>query len=157
MPRGNTAQWEVLDPLAVWLALAVDPGDSFTTEDAEAGLVELGLEIDDPVLSERRDRQAGFGIERNEVIARSHREDSFVAFPIRPIRDPATRAKPRRHLAALAFVHPPHPQLLARFRIDGDNRAPHAGLRAWHTRRPWKITQWDSIVQSFLGISAPIA
>jgi len=26
--------------------------------------------------------------------------------------------------------------------------APHAGFFAWHTRRPWKTTRCDSIVQS---------
>ena len=35
--------------------------------------------------------------------------------------------------------------------------APQAGFLAWQTRRPWKITRCDTIVQSRLGTSAPIA
>ncbi len=30
-------------------------------------------------------------------------------------------------------------------------QAPQAGLREWHTRRPWKTTRCESIVQSLLG------
>ena len=36
-------------------------------------------------------------------------------------------------------------------------QAPHAGLRAWQTRRPCQIRWWLSIVQSRLGNSAPTA
>src|SRR5262249_45533695 len=44
---------------------------------------------------------------------------------------------------------------------DGQSAAsgqtPHAGLRAWQTRRPWKITRWDTMVHSAFGTSAPTA
>ena len=40
-------------------------------------------------------------------------------------------------------------------RARATGQAPHAGLRAWQTRRPWKISRWLSIVQSLRGNSAP--
>ena len=62
------------------------------------------------------------------MIARRHRQDALVAFAVGPVRHAAACSLTRRHFAALALVHPPHPQLLARLRIDGDDGAAHARL-----------------------------
>ena len=63
------------------------------------------------------------------MIARRHRENALVPFAVGPVRDAASRSLARRPVAALALVHPPHPQLLARLGIDRDDGAAHAGLR----------------------------
>ena len=36
-------------------------------------------------------------------------------------------------------------------------QAPHAGLRAWQTRRPWKMIRCESIVHSRRSMSLPTA
>ena len=77
-------------------------------------------------------RNAGLGVERNQMIAGRDRQDALVAFAVGPVRDAAARSLARRHFAALAFVHSPHPQLFARLRIDGDDRAAHPRLRVHH-------------------------
>ena len=82
-----------------------------------------------PLRPNDRTGHAGLRVQRNELIAGRDGENAFVAFAVGPVRDAATRSLARRAFAALALVHAPHPQLLARFGIDRHDRAPHARLR----------------------------
>ena len=72
---------------------------------------------------------AGLRVQRDEVIAGRDSENALVPLAVGPVRDAAARSLARRPFTALALVHAPHPQLLARLGIDRDDRAPHAGLR----------------------------
>ena len=95
-------------------------------------LVVVLLEIDDAVLSEVADRNAGLGVERDELVADGDEEDAFVAASVRPVRDAASRQRPRRRRGALVFVDAVHPQQLAGGGVDGDGVAPRSGGRIEH-------------------------
>ena len=62
------------------------------------------------------------------MISGRHRHDALVALAVGPVGDAAAGTLAGRAFAALAFVHPPHPQQLARRRVDGDDRAACARL-----------------------------
>ena len=84
----------------------------------DSRLIELCLEVDDPVPAKRWNRHAGFRVQRDEVIAGRDSENALVSLAIGPVRDASPRSLARRTFTALALVHAPHPQLLARFGVD---------------------------------------
>ena len=75
-------------------------------------LIVVELQVDDAVLAEAGDRDAGLGVERDQLIARRHVDDArFRA--VGPVREPAARELARRRFAALAFVLAVHPEHFA--------------------------------------------
>ena len=101
-------------------------------------LIVVLLQIDDAVLAEARDRNAGLGIERDQPIAGRDVENPLVA-AVGPVRQAAAGELAGRRLAARAFALAVHPHLLAGCRVERDDRPPRAGGRvddaAHHQRR----------------------
>jgi hypothetical protein len=91
-------------------------------------LVELSLQIHDPVAAEGRDWHSGFRVERNQMVAGRNAQDAFVSFTVSPVCDSAAGTLTRSDLATLTFIHPPHPQCFAGAWIDCHDRAPHSSL-----------------------------
>ena len=98
-------------------------------------LVVVLFQIDEAVFAERRDAHAGLRVQRDELIARRHVENSLLA-SIGPVRQAAARELPGRHRGAGAFAFAVHPQLFARFRIERDDRPPGAAGGCTTRRSP---------------------
>ena len=92
-------------------------------------LVVVFFQIDDAALAERRDRRAGFRVQRDKAIAWRDVENAFVARVVAPVREAAPRQLPRRVRAARALVLAVHPQHLAGGRVERDHGAPRSAGR----------------------------
>jgi hypothetical protein len=75
-------------------------------------LIVVELEIDDPVLPEASDLRAGFGVERDHLVAGRDVHDACL-LAVAPVGESAPRKAARRRFAALALVQVVHPQHLA--------------------------------------------
>ena len=101
------------------------------------------LHVDDAVLPERRDGDAGLRVERDEAIAGRDVDDAIVALAVGPVREAAARELPRRVDGARAFLLGMHPDQLAGLRVERDHRSPRAAGRVdhalHHQRRPLEL------------------
>ena len=96
-------------------------------------VVDPVVEIDHALVAEVRDRVAGRGVERDEVVALGDVDDAVVALAVGPVGHPAARAGPhRRDVPALALVEAVHPQRLAGGPVDRHHVTPPAGGRVEH-------------------------
>ena len=102
-------------------------------------------------MPKRRDRIAGFCVERDEAVARRDVENSLFA-AVGPVRQAAAGELPRRCRAALTFVLAVHPQQLAGGRVECDDGPPGAGGRVDdavdHQRRRFELVlgSWAQVV-----------
>ncbi len=105
-------------------------------------LIVVLLQIDNAILAEARDRNAGLCIERDEPVAGRDVENPFLT-AIGPVREAASRELARRLRTALPFALAMHPHLLARRRIESDDGPAGAGGReedaTRHQRRSLEI------------------
>ena len=90
-------------------------------------LIEIVIHVEHAVLAEARHGNAGLRVQLDHVETLSDDNDPLIpSAGIRPVFDAAS-GLPRRHVAALPFVQPIHPQRFAGRAIDRDDVA--AGSR----------------------------
>ena len=89
-------------------------------------LIIVLLQVDDAVLPERRHRDAGPRIQRDQLVADRHQVNPLVLLAVGPIGDAAARHPTERVGTPFAFVQAVHPEKLARRRVDRDCVPPAA-------------------------------
>ena len=101
------------------------------------------LEIDNAVLAKPRNRRAGLRVQRDQPEPGRHEDDAIVALAVGPVRDAAAGELPWGNRRAPSFAKAVHPHLLARLRVERDDRPPGAGGRIHdsldHERRPFEL------------------
>jgi len=134
---------DILDPLgAIALLVRVSDDDDPVDDDRRRGrrdvtvvegasvrvhrITKARLQVHDTVHAEIGERAPGLGVERDHVVAASNRDDRVPTVDIR-VGDTFAVALARRVFPPRVGLGPPHPQRLARRRIDGDHGASFAG------------------------------
>ncbi len=89
-------------------------------------------QVYDPAGSEALDRVSGLRVEHDHVVSAGDDDDPPVPGRILPVGDAPSGVAPGSEVESLTLVHLPHPQGLARSRVDRDNRAVHARCGVKH-------------------------
>ena len=104
------------------------------SRDQVDGLIVLGFQIDQAVLSETGNWPTGLRIERTQHVARRDIEDALV-LPVGPVPESPTGQLARRLLSALPFVEAVDPAQLAGRGIQCKDRASRPACRVQHPAR----------------------
>ncbi len=90
-------------------------------------LIVVLLQIDDAVGPEIPHQLARHRVQRHQLVARRHVEDTAIVLAVGPVGEPAARELARRGFAPGPFVLLVHPQHLAGRGVEPDDRAARAG------------------------------
>src|SRR5207247_4803886 len=105
-------------------------------------LIVIELQVYDAVFAEALNRLAGFGVERDHLVARRDVDDPVLA-AVGPVRETPPGELARGRLGALAFVEAVDPFQLTGLRVERHHGAARAGCRVQpafdHERRGLQV------------------